>query len=150
MDLAHLSTNRVVFLSLMSPFHLRLALSGSMLPCPPLMTDSSASSPSSPNTKPAPLQGRWCCLPNSGLSGSSSASVPLPMPDTRHSKQRFCKTPKLQFRRMAIDTFSHLSASCDVPCHTGIRHIEHQGARPIYHPHILSPAGVPRRGLGKK
>ena len=32
MDLAHLSTNRVVFLSLMSPSHLRLALSGSILP----------------------------------------------------------------------------------------------------------------------
>ena len=32
MDLAHLSTNRVVFLSLISPFHLRLALSGSILP----------------------------------------------------------------------------------------------------------------------
>ena len=55
---------------------------------PPLMTDSSASSPSWPNTKPEPLQGRWCCMPNSGLSGSSSASVPLPMPD---SKQRCAK-----------------------------------------------------------
>ena len=32
MDLAHLSTNRVIFLSLMSPFHLRLALSGSIFP----------------------------------------------------------------------------------------------------------------------
>ena len=79
----------VVFLSLISPFHLRLALSGSILPyLPPFMTDSSGSSPSSPNTKPEPLQGQCYSSPNSGLPGSSCASVPLPMPD---SKQRCAK-----------------------------------------------------------
>ena len=79
----------VVFLSLISQFHLRLALSGSILPyLPPFMTDSSGSSPSSPNTKPEPLQGKCSCFSNSGLPGSSCASVPLPMPD---SKQRCAK-----------------------------------------------------------
>ena len=102
------------FLSLISPFHIRLALSGSILPYLPFMTDSSGSSPSSPNTKPEPLQGPCCWNANSGLSGSSSAWVPLPMPHRRQSS-------------------SHLSASCKgfetvciVSCHTGIRHIEHQ------------------------
>ena len=55
---------------------------------PPLMTDSLASSASSPNTKPEPLQGQRCFSPNSGLSVSSCASDPLPMP---HSRQRYAK-----------------------------------------------------------
>ena len=82
MDLAHLSTNPLCRL----PFtHFTISPSTSSvwihiaLP-PPLMTDSSASSP---NSKPEPLQGQCCCHTNPGLSGSSSASVPLPMPDSR-------------------------------------------------------------------
>ena len=86
MDLAHLSTNPLCSL----PFtHYTISPSiGSVwihIFLPPLVTDSSGSSPSSPNTKPAPRNHQCCCLPNSGLSGSSCASVPLPMPD---SKQR--------------------------------------------------------------
>ena len=70
------------------PFHLRLALSGSILQYLPLMTGSSTSSASSPNTKPEPRYHQCCCYTKSGLSGSSCASVPLPMPD---SKQRSAK-----------------------------------------------------------
>ena len=40
-------------------------------------------SPSSPNTKPEPLQGQCCSATNPGLSGSSSASVLLPKPHRR-------------------------------------------------------------------
>ena len=49
------------------------------------MTDSSGSSPSSPNTKPEPRYHQRWSYPNSGLSGSSCASVLLPKP---HSRQR--------------------------------------------------------------
>ena len=85
MDLAHLSTNPLCSL----PFtHFTISPATSsvwihiVLPLP-LMTGSSGSSPSSPNTKPEPLLGQCCCFPNSGLSGSSCASVPLPKPDSR-------------------------------------------------------------------
>ena len=113
MDLAHLSTNRLCSL-LFTHFTISPSTSSVWihiaLPTP-IMTGSSASSP---NTKPEPLQGQCCYNANSGLSGSSSASVLLPMP---HRRQRS----------------SHVSASCkgfeivrDVSCHTGIRHIEHE------------------------
>ena len=88
----------VVFLSLISPFHLRLALSGSILPyLPPLMTGSTESSPSSQNTKPETLQGQCCCLPNSGLSGPSCASVPLPMPDSKRRCAKYVVKPSRMF-----------------------------------------------------
>ena len=51
----------------------------------PLMTGSSESSSSSPNTKPEPQHHQFCSSPNSDLSGSSCASVLLPMP---HRRQR--------------------------------------------------------------
>ena len=88
----------VVFLSLILPFHLRLALSGSILPyLPPLMTGSTESSPSSQNTKPETLQGQCCCLPNSGLSGPSCASVPLPMPDSKRRCAKYVVKPSRMF-----------------------------------------------------
>ena len=91
-DLAHLSTNPLCSL----PFtHFTISPSTSSVwsldpyfLTSPLMTDFSGSSPSSPNTKPEPLYNQFCCFANSGLSGSSSASVPLPMPDR---KQRCAK-----------------------------------------------------------
>ena len=74
----------MAFLSLISPFHLRLALSGSIVPyLPPLMTDFSASLPSSPNTKPEPRHHQCRSCTNPGLSGPSCASDPLPKPDSR-------------------------------------------------------------------
>ena len=54
----------------------------------PLMTGSSGSSPSSPNTKPEPQHHQCCWNPISSLSGSSCASVLPPKP---HSKQRSAK-----------------------------------------------------------
>ena len=47
------------------------------------MTGSSGSSPSSPTTKPEPRYHQCCCYTNSGLSGSSCPSDPLPMPHRR-------------------------------------------------------------------
>ena len=91
-DLAHLSTNPLCSL----PFtHFTISPSTSSVwsldpyfLTSPLMTDFSGSSPSSPNTKPEPRYHQCCCQTNSGLSGSSCASVLLPMPD---SKQRCAK-----------------------------------------------------------
>ena len=40
--------------------------------------------PSSPDTKPWPLQGRCCCSSKTGPSGLSSVSGPRPEPDRRH------------------------------------------------------------------
>ena len=79
----------VVFLSHSSPFHLRLALSGSILPylLPSWPIRQEFHHPH-PNTKPEPrYHQRWSC-PYSGLSGSSCASVLLPKP---HSRQKICK-----------------------------------------------------------
>ena len=84
MDLAHLSTNPLCSL----PFtHFTISPSISSvwihiaLP-PPLLTDSSKSSPSSPNTKPEPRY-QQCCPPVSGLSRPSCASASLQIPDGR-------------------------------------------------------------------
>ena len=80
---------------------------------PPLLTDFSGSSPSSPNTKPEPLHGQSYLRTNSGLPGSSCASVLLPMP---HRRQRS----------------SHLSASCKgfeivcIVCVMSYRHKTHR------------------------
>ena len=94
-----------------SPFHLRLALSGSILPYLPLMTDSSASSPSSPNTKPEPLQGQCCCATKSGLSGPSCASDPLPMPDSRQRCGKYVvKSSKIHWNshKRNLNAFYHM------------------------------------------
>ena len=79
-----------------SPFHLRLALSGSILPYLPLMTDSSGSSPSSPNTKPEPRHHQCWYATKSGLSGPSCASDPLPEPyHTQRSAKYKVKSSKI-------------------------------------------------------
>ena len=86
-DLAHLSTKLLHVLPF-TQFTIPPSIGPVSIPTAvplPLMTGSSGSSPSSPNTKPEPLQGRCCCSPKSGFSGSSCASVRLPMP---YSKQR--------------------------------------------------------------
>ena len=90
MDLAHLSTNPLCSL----PFtHFTISPSTSSvwihIVLPPLMTDFSGSSPSSPNTKPEPLQGQYCCDAKPGLSGSSCASVLLPMPHRRQISAKY-------------------------------------------------------------
>ena len=80
----------VVFLSLSSLFHRRISSVWIPTAVPlPLMTGSSESSPSSPNTKPEPLQGRCCCSANTSLSGPSCASAPLPMPDSRQRSPKY-------------------------------------------------------------
>ena len=63
------------------------------------MTDFSASSP---YTKPETLQGQCCSAPNSGLSGSSCASVLLPMPDSRQrSKNTWWNYVKFKYKSPA-------------------------------------------------
>ena len=85
MDLAHLGINLLCSL----PFtHFTISPSIGSVLIPhyssfALLTGSSESSPSSPNTKPEPRYHQCCCPSNSGLSGSSCASVLLPMPDSR-------------------------------------------------------------------
>ena len=91
MDLAHLSTNPLYGLPLT---HVTISPSTSsvrthiVLPLPP-MTDSLASSPSSPNTKPEPRHHQCCCDAKPGLSGSSCASVLLPMPASRPRSAKY-------------------------------------------------------------
>jgi len=50
----------------------------------PLFTPTPLMPPSSPNTKPSPLQGRCRYLPNAARSERSSVSGPRPMPGRRH------------------------------------------------------------------
>ena len=90
MDLAHLSTNPLCSL----PFtHFTISPSTSSvwihIVLPPLMTDFSGSSPSSPNTKPEPRYHQCCCDAKPGLSGSSCASVLLPMPHRRQISAKY-------------------------------------------------------------
>ena len=73
----------VVFLSQVSPISPSTSSVWIHIVLPPLMTDFSGSWPSSPNTKPEPLQGQCCCPATTGMSGSSCASFLLPMPDSR-------------------------------------------------------------------
>ena len=84
-DLAHLSINPLCSLPF-TQFTMSPSISSvwihTAVPLP-LTTHSSGSSPSSPNTKPLSLQGQCCCYTNTGLSGSSCASVLLPKPHTR-------------------------------------------------------------------
>ena len=124
MDLAHLSTNPLCSLPVTN-----FAISPStgsvwihiFLP-PPLMTDSSGSSPSSPNTKPEPRYHQCCSFPNSGLSGSSCASVPLPKPDSRKRSAKcgeiIWNAWKFTYRksqRLLLHS-SHTSAKTHKPC----------------------------------
>ena len=112
MDLAHLSTNPLCSL----PFtHFTISPSiGSVwihIFLPPLVTDSSASSPSSPNTKPEPRYHQCCSSPNSGLSGSSCASVLLPMPDSKQRSANYvvkllCKIQIQEISRRVTTFFS--------------------------------------------
>ena len=95
MDMAHLNTNPLHIL----PFT-QLTISPStssvsiLTPVP-----FPSCSPSSPNTKPEPLQGQFRCTPNSGVSGSSCASVLLPMPDSRpRSANYMVKLCKIQIQ----------------------------------------------------
>ena len=74
----------IFFLSLSSPFHLRLALSRSLLQ----YLFPHAHHPH-PNTKPEPRYHQCCCNANPGLSGPSCASVLLPMPDSRQRSANY-------------------------------------------------------------
>ena len=77
------------FLSLTSPlFHRRLALSGSILSYLSAHDRFLSILTILTKTKPQPRYHQCCFFANPGLSGPSSASVPLPMPD---SKQRCAK-----------------------------------------------------------
>ena len=98
----------VVFLSLILPSHLRLALSRSLLQyLSPLMTSSSISSPSSPNTKPEPRYHQCCWHANAGLSGSSCSSDPLPMP---HRRQRSANCVVKSSKVLSISRTRNLNA----------------------------------------
>ena len=75
-----------------------------------LMTGSSESSPSSPNTKPEPLQGQCCSCPNSGLSGPSCASVPPTMPDSRQRSPNYMvKLCKIQIQEISTPSTAFFS-----------------------------------------
>ena len=78
MDLAHLSTN-ALYGPPFTQFTIPL----------PIMIGSSSSSPSSPNTKPGPRYHQCCCDAKPGLSGSSCASVLLPMPHRRQISAKY-------------------------------------------------------------
>ena len=94
----------VVFLSLISPFHLPLALSGSILPhLSPLMTGFLRSlTILTKHQAWAPTGPMLLQTPNSWLSGSSCASILLPMPDSRQrSAKCVVKSPKIVWKSHA-------------------------------------------------
>ena len=75
------------------------------------MTGSTESSPSSPNTKPEPLQGQCCWIANPGLSKSSCASVLLPMPDSKQRSPKYVvKSSKILWksRTRNLNKFYHI------------------------------------------
>ena len=93
MDLAHLSTNALYvlpFTQFTIPPWISSVWIPTAVPLPPHDRISSESSPSSPNTKPEPLQGQCCCDRQiQVLSGPSCASAPLPMPDSRQRSPKY-------------------------------------------------------------
>ena len=59
--------------------------------------------PSSPNTKPSPLDLRSCCTPNAAPSGLSSVEGPGPRPGRRHMtwETRMKHTARIRYRKHA-------------------------------------------------
>ena len=77
-------------LSLSSPLHLRFALSRSLLQyLSPLWLVPHHRHHPHPNTKPEPRYHQCCCDAKPGLSGSSCASVLLPMPHRRQISAKY-------------------------------------------------------------